>query len=140
MRNVTIATSDHTSLALCYRPAATAMTSNPANDQLLHHAALDERLVEVTRGIRLLASVSWPASAELDFIAAWRAGRTSLPEVTYPHAVFAATREALDAITPAPKNASISCCRSARSTSAGTSAMTSSSGAPLWYSSAISMK
>ena len=77
------------------------MTSNSANDPLLHHAALDERMVEVTRGIRLLASVSWPAAAELDFIAAWRAGRTSLPEVTYPHADFAPTREALDAITHA---------------------------------------
>ena len=95
---MTIAASDHTSLALCYRPAATAMTSNSANDPLLHHAALDERMVEVTRGIRLLASVSWPAAAELDFIAAWRAGRTSLPEVTYPHADFAPTREALDAL------------------------------------------
>jgi hypothetical protein len=35
----------------------------PAADPLLHHAALDASLVEATRGIRLLASVSWPSSA-----------------------------------------------------------------------------
>lgn len=34
------------------------------------HATLDARLVEATRGIRLLDSVSWPASIELGFIAA----------------------------------------------------------------------
>ncbi len=77
------------------------MTSTSANDPLLHHAALDARLDEATRGIRLLASVSWPAKAELGFLAAWRAGRTSLPEVTYPQADFAPTRAALDAITHA---------------------------------------
>ena len=34
----------------------------PAADPLQHHTALDERLVDATRGIRLLGSVSWPAA------------------------------------------------------------------------------
>jgi uncharacterized protein (TIGR02421 family) len=71
----------------------------PAADPLLHHAALDERLVEATRGIRLLASVSWPSSVELAFIAAWRAGTANLPKIVYPKMDFGATREALDAIS-----------------------------------------
>ncbi len=63
------------------------------------HAELDRRLVEATRGIRLLSAVSWPASVESEFLAAWRAGRTVLPTVAYPRHDFSATREALDAIS-----------------------------------------
>jgi uncharacterized protein (TIGR02421 family) len=59
------------------------------------HAELDERLVAATRGIRLLGSVSWPASVESGFLAAWRAGKASLPEIVYPRTDFAATRATL---------------------------------------------
>jgi hypothetical protein len=65
------------------------------------YAELDRRLVEATRGIRLLDSVSWPAAAEVIFIAAWKAGTAKLPEITYPRVDFRATRVALDQITAA---------------------------------------
>jgi uncharacterized protein (TIGR02421 family) len=65
------------------------------------HAGLDQRLVAATRGIRLLDSVSWPASIELDFIAAWKAGNARLPTIVYPGVDFAATREELAAIVSA---------------------------------------
>lgn len=64
-------------------------------DRLDIYSDLDRRLVAATRGIRLLASVSWPASVEIDFIAAWKAGTARLPEIQYPRFEFAETREAL---------------------------------------------
>lgn len=59
------------------------------------YADLDARLVAATRGIRLLQSVSWPASIEMDFVAAWKTGTARLPEIVYPRFDFAETREAL---------------------------------------------
>jgi len=67
----------------------------PAFDHLDVYSELDRRLVAATRGIRLLQSVSWPASIEMDFVAAWKAGTARLPEITYPKFDFAETREAL---------------------------------------------
>ncbi|HET7923321.1 MAG TPA: tyrosine/phenylalanine carboxypeptidase domain-containing protein, partial [Rhodanobacteraceae bacterium] len=66
-----------------------------AFDHLDVYSELDRRLVAATRGIRLLQSVSWPASIEMDFVAAWKAGTARLPEITYPKFDFAETREAL---------------------------------------------
>ncbi|HEY6985709.1 MAG TPA: flavohemoglobin expression-modulating QEGLA motif protein [Rhodanobacteraceae bacterium] len=63
------------------------------------YSDLDKRLVAATRGIRLLQSVSWPASVEMDFVAAWKAGTAQLPEITYPKFDFAETREALTGIS-----------------------------------------
>lgn len=71
------------------------------SEQLEHHAELDQRLVAATRGIRLLDTVSWPASIELDFIAAWKAGNAKLPRITYPDVDFSTTREELAAIVAA---------------------------------------
>jgi len=65
------------------------------SEQLDVYSELDRRLVAATRGIRLLQSVSWPASIEMDFVAAWKAGTARLPEITYPKFDFAETREAL---------------------------------------------
>jgi uncharacterized protein (TIGR02421 family) len=62
------------------------------------HAELDQRLVAAARGIRLLASVSWPAAVELDFLAAWKKGTATLPVIRYPAFDFSATREALGEI------------------------------------------
>jgi len=67
----------------------------PAFDHLDVYSELDRRLVAATRGIRLLQSVSWPASIEMDFVAAWKAGTARLPVITYPKFDFAETREAL---------------------------------------------
>ncbi|MET0225051.1 MAG: flavohemoglobin expression-modulating QEGLA motif protein, partial [Dokdonella sp.] len=74
------------------------MTSSGQPD---FYAELDQRLVAATRGIRLLATVSWPASIELEFIAAWKRGVATLPEITYAHVDFSTTREALAEITQA---------------------------------------
>jgi uncharacterized protein (TIGR02421 family) len=65
------------------------------SDPLDAYSELDRRLVAATRGIRLLQSVSWPASIEMDFVAAWKAGTARLPEIIYPKFDFAETREAL---------------------------------------------
>ncbi|HEY0178696.1 MAG TPA: flavohemoglobin expression-modulating QEGLA motif protein [Dokdonella sp.] len=59
------------------------------------YAELDRRLVAATRGIRVLASVSWPASVELEFVAAWKRGAARPPHIAYPSGDFSATREAL---------------------------------------------
>ena len=64
-------------------------------DQLDVYSELDRRLVAATRGIRLLQLVSWPASVEMDFVAAWKAGTARLPEITYARNDFSETREAL---------------------------------------------
>ena len=66
-----------------------------------HYAALDDRLVAATRGVRLLGSVSWPAAVELQFLATWRSGNAQLPQITYPGADFSATRAALEDIVRA---------------------------------------
>lgn len=66
-----------------------------ASDRLDVYSELDRRLVAATRGIRLLQSVSWPASIEMEFVAAWKSGTARLPEIVYPTFDFAETREAL---------------------------------------------
>ncbi len=71
-----------------------------AEDMRLH-VELDRRLVEATRGIRLLDSLSWPASIELRFISDWKAGKMALPEVGYAASDHSATRVALDDIARA---------------------------------------
>jgi len=75
-----------------------AMDAATRNRTLARHAALDARLVDATRGIRVLGSLSWPASAEARFLAGWRAGRIELPEITYPRFDFSDVRTELDAI------------------------------------------
>ncbi len=65
------------------------------------HAELDRRLVEATRGIRLLESLSWPASTERDFLAAWKRGQAALPGIEYPRFDFSAERRELAAISAA---------------------------------------
>src|SRR5690348_3056245 len=68
-------------------------------DHLDIYSDLDQRLVAATRGIRLLQSVSWPASIEMEFVSAWKAGTARLPEISYPRFDFAETREALMGIS-----------------------------------------
>jgi uncharacterized protein (TIGR02421 family) len=69
------------------------------SDPLDVYSELDRRLVAATRGIRLLQSVSWPASIEMEFVAAWKRGSARLPEIAYPKFDFAETREALKGIS-----------------------------------------
>ena len=65
---------------------------------IVHHAALDARLVAAVRGIRLLETLSWPASAQQTFLAAWRIGRIHLPQIEYPKEDFNPVRAELDAV------------------------------------------
>jgi len=61
-------------------------------------ADLDRRLVEAVRGIRVLATVAWPAAIERRFIAGLEAGRETLPHFEYHAPDFSAQRTELAAI------------------------------------------
>lgn len=65
------------------------------------HAGLDRRLVAATRGIRLLASVSWPASVQAEFLDRWQRGDVRLPQVEYRRDDHTAARVELRAIEQA---------------------------------------
>ncbi|GAA5082898.1 flavohemoglobin expression-modulating QEGLA motif protein [Lysobacter panacisoli] len=65
---------------------------------IAHHAALDARMVEAAREIRLLARVSWPAGQEQHFLADYARGVVKLPQPEYPKLDNSATRAELDAI------------------------------------------
>ena len=71
-------------------------TLSPA---LERHAALDARLVAAVKDIRLLESVSWPARAQDEFLAAWRIGRIRMPKIEYARHDFSAVRAELEAVT-----------------------------------------
>ena len=68
---------------------------------ILHHAALDARMVKAVRGLRLLNLVSWPASEQQRFLDAYGRGELSLPQHEYPKHDFSAARRELDAIITA---------------------------------------
>ena len=68
---------------------------------IAHHAALDARLVAAVRDIRILETLSWPASAQETFLAAWKIGRIHLPTIEYPKDDFTAMRAELDAVRAA---------------------------------------
>src|SRR5690242_9061625 len=59
------------------------MTDPAASSTLAHYAALDRRLLEAVRGIRVLSAVSWPASKERKFLDALAAGREVMPKIEY---------------------------------------------------------
>ncbi|MDF4005261.1 flavohemoglobin expression-modulating QEGLA motif protein [Luteibacter sp. PPL552] len=62
------------------------------------YAELDQRLLAAVRPIRILPTVSWPASVEERLIAEFGAGRLSIPEIRYHRPDLAATRHELEAI------------------------------------------
>jgi uncharacterized protein (TIGR02421 family) len=64
-------------------------------------AALDRRLVNAVKGIKLLAAVSWPVAVQQEFLERWRAGNPALPVVRYPRYEFSEVRAELDAIDAA---------------------------------------
>lgn len=65
---------------------------------LAYFAALDRRLVDAVRGIRLLDAISWPASVQRRFLQRWRDGQLQLPKVDYAAYDYGEVREELDAI------------------------------------------
>lgn len=68
---------------------------------IAHHAALDARLVEAVRGLRLLALTSWPASTQAPFLESVARGHPRLPQVEYPRLDFGDVRRELAAIAAA---------------------------------------
>lgn len=68
---------------------------SPATDHLEHHAELDRRLVAAVKGIRMLGSLSWPASAQETFLRAWKRGNVSLPKIEYAKPDYSTHRAAI---------------------------------------------
>lgn len=64
-------------------------------------AALDRRLVQAAKPIRLLSAVSWPARVQTEFLERWRHGRVHLPEVDYPRVDYSGTRDEIEAVQEA---------------------------------------
>lgn len=56
-------------------------------------------MTAAVRGIRLLETLSWPASAQETFLAAWKIGRIHLPKIDYPKDDYTTVRAELDAVT-----------------------------------------
>ena len=67
-------------------------------DDVLHHAALDARMVKVARGLRLLNMVSWDASEQQRFLAGCARGTFALPRHEYPRYDFSEARRELAAV------------------------------------------
>lgn len=74
------------------------MSPDPA---VLHHAALDARMVDAVRGIRLLTLMSWPASEQAAFLADLARGQPRLPRHAYPKHDFSAQRRELAEVAAA---------------------------------------
>ena len=64
-------------------------------DDILHHAALDARMVRAVRGIRLLNMVSWAASEQQKFLDSYKRGDCTLPRHEYPKYDFTEVRREL---------------------------------------------
>ena len=64
-------------------------------------AALDRRLVQAAKPIKLLSAVSWPARAQAEFLERWHHGRVHLPEIVYPRADYSGTRDEIEAVQEA---------------------------------------
>ncbi len=71
---------------------------NTSTDHLSVHADLDRQLVAAVKGIRLLSSVSWPASAQTAFLERWRKGAVGMPVIDYAQPDLADARRAIMAI------------------------------------------
>jgi uncharacterized protein (TIGR02421 family) len=66
-------------------------------------AALDRRLVQAVKGIKLLSLVSWPIKVQTKFLERHHQGKTRLPEVEYPRLDFTGTRDEIEAIQQVAK-------------------------------------
>jgi uncharacterized protein (TIGR02421 family) len=61
--------------------------------------AADRRLVEAARDLKVLSALSWPSRLREEFLAAWRSGRTALPEPPAVKPVEAERIDELDALS-----------------------------------------
>ena len=66
--------------------------------ELQHLLALDARLVEAVRPVRLMSAVSWPAHLQSEFLARWQRGDARPPAIEYPPLDYRDVRVELDAI------------------------------------------
>ncbi|MGH8077641.1 MAG: flavohemoglobin expression-modulating QEGLA motif protein [Lysobacter sp.] len=73
------------------------MVANPAlaAPDVAHHAALDARMVQAARGIKLLTLASWPAGLEVQFLADYARGTATLPQIAYARHDFTRARREL---------------------------------------------
>ena len=74
------------------------MTHATFPPDVTHHAALDARMVEAARDVRLLNLASWPAGMETDFVAQYARGVVRLPVIEYPRHDFTEERRELAAV------------------------------------------
>ena len=72
-----------------------------SSPDIIHHAALDARLLKAVRGLRVLTLVSWPSTVQQDFLAAQARGELRMPEVAYDRHEFGDARRELQAIADA---------------------------------------
>ncbi|MCX7160410.1 MAG: DUF1704 domain-containing protein, partial [Proteobacteria bacterium] len=63
--------------------------------ELAHYAALDQKLVEAARHIKVLSALGWPATVYEEFMAGWRSGNPKLPVVELPQVNLQDRRRAL---------------------------------------------
>lgn len=66
--------------------------------ELERYIALDQRLVEATRDVKMLSTLSWPARVQQEFLSNWRRGQFRLPEVQYRQLDYSDRRAELDRI------------------------------------------
>ena len=72
--------------------------SLPLSPEMRRYAALDQRLLAAAATIRILPTVSWPASVEERLIEEFGAGRVSIPDIRYRPPALDQTRAELEAI------------------------------------------
>ncbi|MEA9906874.1 flavohemoglobin expression-modulating QEGLA motif protein [Xanthomonas campestris pv. raphani] len=77
------------------------MPSRKGPPDIVHHAALDARLVKAVRGVKLLALASWPRALQEPFLQSVARGQPELPQVEYPVLDFGDTRRELAVIAKA---------------------------------------
>ncbi|HST45272.1 MAG TPA: flavohemoglobin expression-modulating QEGLA motif protein, partial [Luteimonas sp.] len=73
----------------------------PFGPEIAHHAALDARMVQAARGIRLLSLASWPVEVQQRFLADHARGQLVVPRVEYAALDFSDARRELAAIAAA---------------------------------------
>jgi len=67
--------------------------------EIAHHAALDARMVDAVRDIRLLTLLSWPIEIQQSFLEQHVRGHDVLPQVAYARHDYSDTRRELAAIS-----------------------------------------
>lgn len=78
-----------------------AANATPADPDIVHHAALDARMVQAASDIKLLTLSSWPVGLELQFLADYARGAATLPRIAYPRMDFSDARRELAAVADA---------------------------------------